>query len=174
MAKIIGVDFSAIGKYRDAVTVRMPDGAEIELPLIKVRDVSQAMLFLQRNDVLASKYAVDMKRLKSTAHDINELLKDSAKALSTDSDYNVIDGAYATVEGVQKHLNNLHVESHALCDEIHTFIEPYLKDTGIIQQLKELDDSYTILVLQYMLNGAVTPEDEDAKDADPENPTIAQ
>jgi hypothetical protein len=131
------------------------------------------MLFLQRNDVLASKYATDIKRIKRTAHDIDELLKDASGALNTDSDYSVLDGAYATVGSVQKHLNNLHIESHALCDEIHTFIEPYLKDTGIIQQLKELDDAYTILVLQYMLNGAVTPEDEEEKDGDPENPTIA-
>lgn len=173
MAKVSGIDFSAVNKYRNVATVRMLDGSEVELPLIKVRDAGYATILLQRNDTIASKFLTVVGRLKAKANELKDLRDSQEDDAEVDQqvseNIDVVESAFDTIGVMQKRVNELQIESHNLCDEIHEFLKPYLEGTGIIEQLKENDDVYTIHVLQLMLNG-MPDETEDVEVAE-ENPT---
>lgn len=173
MAKVSGIDFSSLNKFRETATVRMPDGSEVELPLIKVRDANMAILFLQRNDNIAAKYGVVSGRIKHKADTLKDLQdaiegKDEVLKLAESEGMESIEDAINVIGEAQKKLTELQKECHELCDEIHEFIAPYLVGTDVVKQLKENDDIYTIKVLQFMLYGVIEPAKETTAE---ENPT---
>jgi hypothetical protein len=178
MSKIVGVDFSAIGKYRTNVSVRMPNGDEVELPLIKMRDAKYAMILLQRNDLIAAQFNTTVERLQFKSQsltDVHKALHDDNSLSGDDNTQKAIDDAYDAIGNAQKKINELQLQSHSLCDEIHEFLKPYLQGTGIIEQLKILDDVYTMHVLQLMLDGGAEDSDTDnCKDDTQENPMTPQ
>jgi hypothetical protein len=79
------------------------------------------------------------------------------------------------ITDMQKRMKEVSKEFAELYDEIVEFITPYLKDTGVMEQLSTVDPSYTTKVLMLMLEGedALKAPVSDDKDGTEENPTTA-
>lgn len=173
MPKVSGIDFSILKQIRETVSVRLLDGNVVELPLISLRDAIIANTFLQRNDTIAVQYATLQARLQ---HKSELIAAVDAEALTADKGFDAVDESMELINRMNKRAAELARESRALCDEIHEFIEPYLKGTGVLEQLKECEDKYTIEILTLMLQGAEalnSTEEGNGNDAK-ENPTMEQ
>jgi polyhydroxyalkanoate synthesis regulator phasin len=174
MPKVAGIDFSILKRYREAVSVRMPEGEVVQLPLIPLRDAGIATTYLQRNDTIAVQYSTIQARLEQKSKLIAEHSEDGL--VTAEKGLDVIDDTMELIKSMYKRAEELARENHALCDEIHKFLEPYLSGTDGLAQLQECEDVYTIEVLKFMLYGEVALEsDEDeGENTTEENPTIAQ
>ena len=175
MAKVSGIDFSNMEEYRETVQVTTPKGL-IDLPLIPVRDANIADTYLRRNDVLRSQYFILQERLKQRASACERAQQEIEESGDLEIKANLntldtIDGAMEAIKKSQEKLLQLERESHALCDEIHVFIKPYLEGTDVLEMLKKCEDVITINVLQLMTYGAKKEEDEEGGK---ENPTTPQ
>lgn len=172
MPKVSGIDFSILNHIRETVSVRMLDGDIVELPLIPLRDAAIAETFLQRNDTIAVQYATIQARLKHKSDLLGSVDKD--EKVTAEKGFDAIDDAMELIKKMQKRQEELARENHALCDEIHVFIEPYLKGTKVLEQLKECEDRYTIEILTLMLQGAsaLKQVDENEGTDTVENPTM--
>lgn len=182
MPKVSGIDFSSLSKFRTAVTVRLFDGKEVDLPLIKLRDAGIAQSLIHRNDALSVRYNTLYARLQYKAETIGELADkitdedtEDSKALKTEKGFSVIDDNMSIITDMQKRMKEVSKEFAELYDEIVEFITPYLKDTGVMEQLSTVDPSYTTKVLMLMLEGedALKAPVSDDKDGTEENPTTA-
>lgn len=172
MPKVSGIDFSILNRIRETVSVRMLDGEVIELPLIPLRDAAIAETFLQRNDTIAVQYATIHARLRHKQDLLGSV--DTDEKVTAEKGFDVVDDAMELIKKMQKRQEELARENHALCDEIHVFIEPYLKGTKVLEQLRECEDRYTVEILTLMLRGASALKQVDENEgADTvENPTM--
>lgn len=179
MPKVSGIDFSSLKHYRNAVTVKLFDGEEVTLPLIKVRDSGIASTLLQRNDVLSVQFNTIQARLHMKQASVGSLAssissdENATEELITERGYDALDDAMELVGNMQKKLIALSHEHNKLYDEIHEFLTPYLEGTNVLAQLNEVEPVYTIKVLKLMLEGeeALMPiTDEGSAE---ENPTTA-
>lgn len=176
MPKVSGVDFSGISRVRDTASIILMDGTTVELPLIPVRYANEGLVLLQRNDMLASRYAVVQSKLKLKAEALEEiktkLQADGSKLddVITDDQLNVFDETYASMQELHTKTAELCKESNKLCDEIIEFIKPFI-DTEIIKQLEQLDDRCTVTVLELMLYGSDAIANGEEPKAEEENPT---
>lgn len=174
MPKVSGIDFSVLKQYREAVNVRMPEGEVVELPLIPLRDAGIATTYLQRNDTIAVQYETIQVRLQEKSKMLAEAHE--GEELTADRGLDIVDETMELIKQMYKRAEELARENHALCDEIHEFLEPYLKETSVLEQLKECEDIYTIEVLKFMLYGesAANKEAEEGDSTEEENPTTTQ
>lgn len=178
MAKISGIDFSAVNSLRETVSIKMFDGKETELPLIPMRYADEGLLLLCRNDTISSRYKVRQSKLKLKAAALKELVEvvDAEEGTYTDKENSltIVDDTFSNIEVLQKELGELCKESNKLCIEIREYIKPYFKDDNIIEQLENAEDACTVKVLELMLYGADALNDStDKKAADEENPSTA-
>lgn len=174
MPKVSGIDFSVLKKYRESVNVRMPDGDVVALPLIPLRDAGIATTYLQRNDTIAVQYSTIQARLEQKSKLIAEAHE--GEELTAEKGLDVVDETMELIKQMYKRAEDLARENHALCDEIHEFIAPYLKETKVLEQLKDCEDIYTIEVLKFMLYGeaAANPDAAEGGDTAEGNPTTTQ
>jgi hypothetical protein len=135
MPKVSGIDFSILKSIRESVSVRLPDGEVVNLPLISLRDAGIATTFLQRNDTIAVQYSTIQARLQHKAELLSET-KDN-EGVTGDNGFDAIDATMDLIKRMYKRAEELARENHELCDEIHKFIAPYLEGTKILEQLKE-------------------------------------
>jgi hypothetical protein len=170
MPKVSGIDFSALAKARESVTVRLVDGVEVELPLITLRDAEIAESFISRNDAMYIQYRAVVERIN---HRMEELKEASKSEDNTEKSIDVLDASMEFIKKMNARSAELVKESRALCDEIHEFLRPYLKDTTVIEQLKTIEDVHTIEILELMLYGAAALGESEAVSAE-ENPTTPQ
>ena len=176
MPKVSGVDFSGINRVRDTASIILMDGTTIELPLLPVRYANEGLVLLQRNDMLASRYAVVQSKLRLKAEALEEiktkLQADGSKMddVITDDQLNVFDETYASMQELHTKTANLCKESNKLCDEIIEFIKPFI-EAEIIEQLRQLDDRCTVTVLELMMYGSDAIANGEEPKAEEENPT---
>lgn len=176
MPKVSGVDFSGINRVRDTASIILMDGTTVELPLLPVRYANEGLVLLQRNDMLASRYAVVQSKLKLKAEALEEIktkLQANGSKLDdviTDDQLNVFDETYASMQELHTKTAELCKESNKLCDEIIEFIKPFV-DAEIIEQLKQLEDRCTVTVLELMLYGSDAIANGEEPKAEEENPT---
>lgn len=170
MPKVSSIDFSILKSIRESVSVRLPDGEVVNLPLISLRDAGIATTFLQRNDTIAVQYSTIQARLQHKAELLSET-KDN-EDVTVDNGFDAIDATMDMIKHMYKRAEELARENHALCDEIHEFIAPYLKGTKILEQLKECEDIYTIEVLKLMLYGEEALNNEQDEAVEDRNPTV--
>lgn len=173
MPKVSGIDFSVLNRIRESVSIRMLDGEAVELPLIPLRDAGIATTYLQRNDTIAVQYATIQARLEQKSKLLAEAHE--GEELTAEKGLDAVDDTMELIKQMYKRAEGLARENHALCDEIHEFLAPYLKETKVLEQLKQCEDIYTIETLKYMLYGAdaVEKEQEGGEDTE-ENPTTTQ
>lgn len=174
MTKVSGIDFSNTSLIRETVSIRLMDGKTYELPLIPVKRAEEGETFLRRNSLLASRYVgiqVKLNRrvklldeLKAKIDDEPEKLND----LNDDSQIDAFDDTYRLMGELQKQTADICKESNALCTEIRTFIGEFA-DKLVTDQLAELEDKWTITILELMLYGEDAMKQE--SDGEEENPT---
>ena len=175
MPKVSGVDFSGIKRVRDTASIILMDGSTVELPLLPTRHADEGLVLLQRNDMLASRYAVVQSKLKLKAEALEEiktnLTKDGSKLddIVTNDQLDVFEDTYASMQELHCKTAELCKESNKLCDEIIKFISPFV-DAEIIAQLKQLEDRCTVTVLELMLYGSNAVLDNEELKSE-ENPT---
>lgn len=177
MPKVVGIDFSSLKQCRTAVKVKMPDGNDYELPLIKVRDAGLAETLISRNDTLAVRYNTIQAHLKLKSASIGAMVD----AMSAEQDTTIeekslrgmetIDSSMELIYDMQKKSADLIKESNVLYDEIIEFITPYLEGTAILKQLADLDPVYTLKILNLMLYGEECLTSKDDEGETKENPT---
>lgn len=176
MPKVSGVDFSGINRVRDTASIILMDGTTVELPLIPVRYANEGLVLLQRNDMLASRYAVVQSKLKLKAEALEEiktkLTEDKSKLeeVITDDQLDIFENTYASMQELHNKTADLCKESNKLCDEIIEFIKPFI-DAEIIEQLEQLEDRCTVTVLELMLYGSDAIANGEEPKAEEENPT---
>jgi hypothetical protein len=168
--KVSGIDFSGVENFKEAVTVRLPNGTDVELPLITLRDAPIAMSFLRENDMIATKYSIIATKSMNRSAALNAMKEQSDDTEVSDEDINALSTTTDALMTMQKELRDVHRELVKLCDAIIEFISPYFKDKSIIEYLKTCEGIYVVKVLQLMLDGkdAVAESQEDDSE---ENPT---
>ena len=179
MPKIVGIDFSTLDNYRKSVTVRMPGDKTVELPLIPVRASGIAHALLHKYDTTAVQFNAIHAKAKMRALDTSEMMAE-AKADTADTvnikdaekDMDVIDKSMIAMRDLDDKLIELHKLVDSIGKEIRDFMAPYLKDTGVIEILENLEIDYTLKVFKLMLYGEQHLTETDTKEGE-ENPTTA-
>ena len=170
--QLTGIDFSGLEKFREAVNIQMPDGKQVELPLITLRDAPLATSYLRENDMLVTKFAMLSDKCASKSKAIKEVSaeRDSDDGL-TDKEISVLNDTADSLIDFQRENRELIKELNTLCDNIITFIAPYFTDKSVIDCLNVNEAKFTIKVLQLMLYGseAVKPVVEESESV--KNPT---
>ena len=182
MPKVAGIDFSALEHYREAATIRLLDGKELKLPLIKVRDSGIATALLQRNDILSVQFNTLQARLSMKKYSVQNIatgIKDGtpdSAELSSERGLDMVDDTMDVMNKMQQRIIELSKECNSLYDEIHEFLKPYLEGTGVLEQLDTLEHKYTIQVLMLMLEGeaALKATEGTVEEDSAENPTTQQ
>ena len=167
MPKVSGVDFSAMRHFRDNVSIILMDGSTVELPLLPVKCATEGLALLQRNDTLASRYAVLQTKLRLKAKTLEELKdaigedEEKLTELKHTKHLDTFEETYKSMQVMQEKTAELCKESNKIRDEVTAFISPYLSD-DIKSQFDQLEDRQIITILELMLYG------EDALVAQPE------
>lgn len=177
MPKISGVDLSGMAHFRDNVSIILMDGSTVELPLLPVKYATEGLSFLQRNDTLASRYAVLQTKLSLKAKALEKLRDsigedaDKLNELTQIEHLDTFDATYKSMQELQEKTAELCRESNALCEQVIEFLRPHLS-VHIINQLEQLDDACTIKILELMLYGdtALADDSKGSETAD-ENPS---
>jgi hypothetical protein len=177
MPKVSGIDFSALHHFRESAHIILLDGNEVELPLLPVKHATEGLSLLQRNDTLASRYAVLQTKLTLKAKALQKLKEDigddpdKLDELKQEEHLDTFDSVYKSMQTLQEQTAALCKESNALCEQIVEFLRPYLS-ADIIEQLSKVDDFCTVRVLELMLYGdeALNSDDEGSETAE-ENPS---
>lgn len=176
MPKISGVDFSGMVHFRDNVSIILMDGYTVELPLLPVKYATEGLSFLQRNDTLASRYAVLQTKLSLKAKSLEQLrdsIGDDANKLDELKQFkhlDTFDDTYKSMQELQEKTAELCRESNALCAQVIEFLRPHL-DAHIIDQLEQLDDVCTIKILELMMYGDTALADDEGSETAEENPS---
>lgn len=171
--QLTGIDFSGLEKFREAVNIKMPDGKQVELPLITLRDAPLATSYLRENDMLVTKFTMLSEKCASKSKAIKEASaeRDDKDDKLTDKDIGVLSATADSLINFQHENRELIKELNTLCDNIIAFIAPYFTDKSVIDCLKVNEAKFTIKVLQLMLYGAeaVKPVAEESESV--KNPT---
>lgn len=177
MPKVSGVDFSGINRVRDTASIILMDGTTVELPLLPVRYAQEGLVLLQRNDMLASRYAVVQSKLRLKAEALEEiktkLTEDKSKLeeVITDDQLDIFENTYTSMQELHSKTADLCKEFNKLCDEIIEFIKPFI-GSEIIEQLKQLEDHCTVTVLELMMYGSdAILNGKEPETEEEENPT---
>lgn len=174
MTKVSGVDFSNTSLIRETVSIKLMDGKVYELPLIPVKRAEEGETLLRRNSLLASRYVGIQVKLNRRAKLLDELkakLDDEPEKLNDlndDSQIDAFDDTYKLMGELQKQTADICKESNALCAEIREFMDEFV-DKVVTDQLAELEDKWTITVLELMLYGEDAMKQE--SEGKEENPT---
>ena len=171
MAKVSGIDFSGMESFKEAVTVKFPDGSDVELPLITLRDAPIATSFLRENDMLATRYAM----LTAKSMQKQQALGDATKDMKdddevSDTEVNLLADTTDYLISYQRELRGLHAALASLCDSIVEFIKPYYaSNPKVIECLKTSESGMVLKVLELMLYGteALKVAEDGAEDKNP-------
>lgn len=178
MQKLTGIDFSGLEKFREAVSVTMPDGSTVELPLITLRDAPIATSYLRENDMIATKFAMLSEKCDSKSKAIREAAEEhnseKEDADLTATEITVLSDTASSLMAFQRENRALIMELNKLCDCIIEFIAPYFSDTKVIDCLKKCEAMFTLKVLQLMLYGAEAIKPTTAEVEEDKNPTEMQ
>lgn len=177
MPKVSGVDFSGMSRFRDNVSIILMDGRTVELPLLPVKCATEGLSLLQRNDTLASRYAVLQTKLRLKAKTLEEIRdkigddEGKLKELNDSVHLDTFEDTYKSMQKMQEKTAELCKESNKIRDEAIAFMSPYLTE-DIIKQFDQLEDKHVMTILELMLYGedALVAADEGAAKEE-ENPT---
>ena len=151
----------------------MPDGTQVALPLITLRDAPIATSYLRENDMLVTKFAMLSVKCEGKSKAIKDVAseRESKDDELTENEIKVLSNTAESLIDFQRENRKLITELDKLCDAIIEFIAPYFEDTKVIDCLKQHEAQFTIKVLQLMLYGtdAVKPATEEA--TEDKNPT---
>jgi len=174
---IVGIDFSALADFRERVQMKLSDTLTVELPLITLRDASQAELLLKQADLLRSKYAIIMAQMQQ-AEDATQVGTDIPTTLQ--NGFGMIDSVVdASMQQMQK-LAEAGEQSKALADRVIAFIEPYLAgiktESGelFIERLRLIEPRHALSVLECMHYGTAALTANDSNDDKDDSPSKKQ
>ena len=176
MPKISGIDFSGMQRVRDNVSIVLMDGNTVELPLLPVKLSTEGLSLLQRNDTLASRYAVLQTKLRLKAQALEELKEhignseDKLNELISNDNLDTFEDTYKSMQVLQEKTAELCRESTKIRDEAIEFMSPYLTK-NIIDQFEQLEDKYVMTILELMMYGEDALANPDVEAETEENPT---
>jgi hypothetical protein len=170
MKSIADIDFSSLEEYKESATVQLDKDTVVELPLLTLRDVPQAILLLRQFSNIQNQWNLTVARMENRKAQCEQLADgylENENVTPKDEDYQALSDTADFIMKLQGEVGKLIEKTHEITDLAHKFMSNYPNMDRIVSILKTKQDAVTFKLLEGMIYGKdAFKEPEDA----PEKP----